>query len=668
MDIEQFLQTVSEVGTFESEGSFTLSLERAFNKLAVFGQSNPTYFALRIVQAAVAAGADDVRFQHSRHGISVDFVADFGPIGSILQWISGSEDNLTQAQRHLAAALVAAPSHWVLRLNDSLLAREGAEFRLYSASGQKIGLHWALQAPRVKKRTLQKSLEDDAGYAPIPVYLNGRSTWTSWRGLEGDESLIHGEPSDLAQVVDANVPATGGFTLPSVPLDETDLEEGWHVWKGTRGWMRRGTKFAERRPCWLTKIEGVPAGETRWRLTSATRRAMYTSQQGRARLIVDGVALRSIPLPEQPGVEVLEWACWARTDLSGLRIVEDDNFEAFKQRLTDRARLLGRAVLQFSPRIQSVARGRSVPMSRLSRKYLLESVGASLGALPLAADHYQRPNFPKERYHPLGFLSPARIVPSYLAWDDKDGSLVVVQEIAYEEKFEKTLEQYRKPPTVPGQLKLLNVFTAVDTRWGRKYLYLVSPYLWQPQLSETLRSRDRVQKISALLLVLENLARLEPPAGHGRLTPNRIFHDESAAIVLNDMVSQLRPTPPLVGDVDWPSSDSLEYLSPEEITGSCSDLYSCNIFAFGIILWEFFTGSSPFPPTDNTMETVVRKLHWVPPDLQHSHPHLNTELAKFIQIMVQANPSSRTVDLQRLKTLLEEERQRPGDESVSRNA
>lgn len=73
MDINQFLNSQLEVGEVQSEGEFTISLDKARKKLAEFQLTDPHFYILKIIQAAVACGSGRVDVKLKRSGVAVHF-------------------------------------------------------------------------------------------------------------------------------------------------------------------------------------------------------------------------------------------------------------------------------------------------------------------------------------------------------------------------------------------------------------------------------------------------------------------------------------------------------------------------------------------------------------------------------------------------------------------
>ena len=84
---------------------------------------------------------------------------------------------------------------------------------------------------------------------------------------------------------------------------------------------------------------------------------------------------------------------------------------------------------------------------------------------------------------------------------------------------------------------------------------------------------------------------------------------------------------------------TVAYMSPEQIQGERVD-QRCDLFAFGIILFEMLTGQYPWPraPMVDTLHAI---LHDEGPALTAPTPRLDAELAAIVQKLLSKNPEER---------------------------
>lgn len=109
-ELSEFLAREQTQGVLEQEtGEFHINRLQAMKKLAAFSLPEPGLWLVKIVQAAVAAGADEVRVRLLRHKVKVDFSNPCQwSANKILGHLSGHIPSDARALFHLKAGLLAA--------------------------------------------------------------------------------------------------------------------------------------------------------------------------------------------------------------------------------------------------------------------------------------------------------------------------------------------------------------------------------------------------------------------------------------------------------------------------------------------------------------------------------------------------------------------------------
>jgi hypothetical protein len=104
--IEAYLSQQSDAGQRDSEGTFTISAERALDKLATHQLPRTSAWILKMVQAGVVAGASGMWVSHGVRSCEVRFKGgEFGRLDEIrAAWIEPTPIS-HRAQSHLAVAL-----------------------------------------------------------------------------------------------------------------------------------------------------------------------------------------------------------------------------------------------------------------------------------------------------------------------------------------------------------------------------------------------------------------------------------------------------------------------------------------------------------------------------------------------------------------------------------
>jgi eukaryotic-like serine/threonine-protein kinase len=92
-------------------------------------------------------------------------------------------------------------------------------------------------------------------------------------------------------------------------------------------------------------------------------------------------------------------------------------------------------------------------------------------------------------------------------------------------------------------------------------------------------------------------------------------------------------------------------MAPEQVAGKKAD-ERADIYSFGIILYELFTGKVPF-----TGETAIaigfQQMREEPPPPRQINPQISTELERIILKALEKNPSDRYSSVSEMRTDLE---------------
>lgn len=651
MNLEQFLHDSSSAGSHDSEGRFSLNLSRAFQKFSGHGGSSPYDFLLRAVQAAVAGRAPELRIDLGRRHLVVSFAADLRPLGSVLTWISGSDQEPTQAQKHLASALLAAPPEWELRLPDGSIQRRQAEFEYSDHTCD--GVIWKLPSEDFKKSDLQRHLQARTAYSPIPVYLDGKATHESWKS-SGPSRGPYGDNVDLITVYTSGE----GFSLPRVPLQETsELDEGWRLWGGCGGWFTRSTAFPLGRPCWLSKIDkDVDANSTlkRWRLSRAIRRPLYGQETGSVVFVIDGVTSLPQKLEKLEGVEVIEHAHWAKTDLSGLSVVQDDAYHAFVSELQDQGAFLNQVLAQHYGSFRPTRRGKAKkPDPELARNILITALRQThSGFIPLEKAPLQPPSLgPNKDYIPLGFLLKNHTVSAVLAWSPQKQRLVVIHTVRHEEQMEANTARYLQQGDSPTLLPMLEYFSYHD------WFHIVFPFQMGHSYDLVLRRATPSQKANLLAKLTRAVETLHQVRGHGGLTPGRVLLTPEKEIrFLSNVLETLEITPFPLGPPQWPPRSVWLYAPPERIVDRKRDIRRNDLFSLGLILYTNLGGAfEPVMKSGDLMMMLHARTTYQLPDIDQALCALTPELRAAITSLLQPEPTRREVELSLVASLLDEQ-------------
>lgn len=246
--LEEFLAGEAARGLFVDRGTFQLSPEKAIEKISRWRLRDPGLWVVKLVQAAVCAGAAEIQFNFARREVR----ARFSPppdweaeelLGLLLSGAIPSDP----ARRHLMVGLLGAASgmtqvvEWSCGRHQVRLEARGAISRPLDSSAEVFSLRALrprkpLQKPDRYNTPLRylwqqtaheyKALVDHCRASPIPVRVDRFEVPRSYQVLvsqlpaRGAETAVGGRGVMLAQL-----PLEGPDSLPGLPypIDEGPL-------------------------------------------------------------------------------------------------------------------------------------------------------------------------------------------------------------------------------------------------------------------------------------------------------------------------------------------------------------------------------------------------------------------------------------------------------------
>ena len=146
----------------------------------------------------------------------------------------------------------------------------------------------------------------------------------------------------------------------------------------------------------------------------------------------------------------------------------------------------------------------------------------------------------------------------------------------------------------------------------RGQLYYVMRYMRGSSLARLMAERhEPLDPLDAARLMIQvaeavrHLHALQPPIVHRDLKPHNILLDEAGKLYVADFGLAILLDGEAAG-VEGGACGTIPYIAPEQFDPRFGEVGpACDIYSFGVILYELITGEPPFP---RTRESILRTL------------------------------------------------------------
>lgn len=245
--LEALLGAQQGEGTFQGSSGFTLDAQSALRKLSEHQLGQPGLWLVKVVQAAVAAGAAEVRVTFGRIDVTVNFEpAQRWQGESLLELVLSGQSPSDRALRHLVTGLRGSLSgrseqvRWSYGQTRVAIAADGyhvepqEESGIFSLTSRRRARLTSLRAlggglSRLLRMTVdeQEALAARCFVSPVPIIVDGRALPRGWSSvsipeLVGADGMV--KRGDLKSVHAglglAYLPrASGRPELPELPVE-----------------------------------------------------------------------------------------------------------------------------------------------------------------------------------------------------------------------------------------------------------------------------------------------------------------------------------------------------------------------------------------------------------------------------------------------------------------
>lgn len=258
----------------------------------------------------------------------------------------------------------------------------------------------------------------------------------------------------------------------------------------------------------------------------------------------------------------------------------------------------------------------------------------------------------KDRYRIEAKLGQGSLGAVYKAFDTRLERLVAIKVLSSsfsEEATQRLLEEARSL----ARLNHPNIIVVYDSDQHEGKHYLVLEYVPGRTLREVLEEGHTLSQETIIDISLDFMSALEYAHSrnvvHRDLRPeNVLIADDGVKLMDFDLV-RLESGKPLTEVPMFISS--LDYMSPEQIMGKTADPRS-DLYSFGIVLYELFTGRHPFS-TDSDEALMQMQLQQIPASPRQYNPRLSRSLEHLILKLLEKNPDDRYDSAAQVREVLE---------------
>jgi len=305
-----------------------------------------------------------------------------------------------------------------------------------------------------------------------------------------------------------------------------------------------------------------------------------------------------------------------------------------------------------NPRFHKIGGAKRVPLSPQHKNINVGAKGVDRN--PKKTKSLARKNkgisgkYPRKRWKLTDFqigkpLGKGKFGRVYVAKEIRSGFICALKVLDKKQLMDAKVEhQLRREIEIQSHLRHLNILRLYGFFWDQKRVYLILEFAAQGELYRHLQKKGRFSEAKAAEYALSMASALS--YCHSKRVIHRDIKPENLLLGIHGEVK--------IADFGWsvhaPSSrrktlcGTPDYLSPEMIKGKEHN-HAVDIWALGILLYEFIVGSPPFE-ADEIKETYRRIVH-----AKVTFPDFVSPSARdLINKMLRKNPAKR-IDLSKVK-------------------
>lgn len=254
----------------------------------------------------------------------------------------------------------------------------------------------------------------------------------------------------------------------------------------------------------------------------------------------------------------------------------------------------------------------------------------------------------EEKYEVIRPLGEGGMGVVYLAVQKRIDRKVAIKSIApYLARDPAVRERFAAEAAVLARLNHPNIVTLYDYVEEESALYLIMEYVEGQPLSDLLQAGplpgDLIQKYFSQVLEAFAYAH-EQGVVHRDIKPSNIMITAGGRVKILDFgVARLLQTDHSLTRTGM-RIGTLMYMSPEQVKGEKDITNRSDIYSLGVVLYELFTGRTPYPPDMGEFDISVRIVQHPLFDLSHPPSQIPARLLEVILRATEKDPSYRYAD------------------------
>ena len=282
------------------------------------------------------------------------------------------------------------------------------------------------------------------------------------------------------------------------------------------------------------------------------------------------------------------------------------------------------------------------------------------------------PTIVGERYRIGPEVGRGGMARVYQARDLKHGRDVAIKVVRAELAASLGRDRFMQEIAIAARLRHPNILPLYDSGDANGTLFFVMPFESGPSLRERLK-REGPLTVAEALSVLRDVARALQYAHaqgvvHRDIKPDNVLMSGGAAVVADFGIAKAI-TEARTGTLSTMMTQAgagigtPAYMAPEQAVGDPSTDHRADIYSYGCLAYELYTGHPPFHDLPTHL-VIAAHVSQTPRALRELRPEVPDGIAQLVAGCLEKDPAKRPQGAEALLTALE----RPGDVSARRRA